>query len=39
VDAGARQDAEFIVQRNEETRPLWAPLLDAPPPNVSFLFD
>ena len=32
--------AEFILQRNEETRPLWEPLLAAGlPPNASLLFD
>lgn len=31
--------AEFILQWNEETRALWAPLLDASPPNLSLLFD
>jgi len=32
---------EFILQRNEQTRPLWEPFLEqaSPPPNVSFLFD
>jgi hypothetical protein len=32
---------EFILQRNEETRPLWSALEAAGPlpPNVSFLFD
>ena len=30
---------EFIVQRNESTRALWERLLEAPPPNMSLLFD
>ena len=32
---------EFILQRNEQTRPLWEPFVNlaSPPPNVSFLFD
>jgi len=32
---------EFIMQRNEQTRPIWAPMLalESLPPNVSFLFD
>lgn len=35
------QDVEWIVQANEETRPLWEPLLTEakPPSNVSLLFD
>jgi hypothetical protein len=34
-------ELEFIVQRNDETEPLWQDLLRDPPAtnNVSFLFD
>ena len=31
--------AEFIIQRNTETQPLWEVLERDPPPNMSFLFD
>lgn len=30
---------EWIVQRNDETRPLWEGLLEDPPSNMSLLFD
>ena len=32
-------DVEFIIQRNEETEPLWRHLEPNPPANMSFLFD
>jgi hypothetical protein len=31
--------AEFIIQRNDETQPIWEVLERNPPPNMSFLFD
>lgn len=33
------KQVEFIMQRNEETRPLWELLQDDMPPNVSLLYD
>mmetsp|Transcript_22796 Transcript_22796/g.70640 ORF Transcript_22796/g.70640 Transcript_22796/m.70640 type:complete len:126 (-) Transcript_22796:241-618(-) len=30
---------EFIIQKNDETRPLWEPLLANPPPNMALLVD
>mmetsp|Transcript_81158 Transcript_81158/g.161443 ORF Transcript_81158/g.161443 Transcript_81158/m.161443 type:complete len:282 (-) Transcript_81158:24-869(-) len=35
----ALPEVEFIMQRNEETRPLWERLLESPPSNMSMLFD
>ncbi|ETV92486.1 hypothetical protein H310_13175 [Aphanomyces invadans] len=32
-------DVEWIVQTNQETKPLWTALLATPPPNMSILFD
>jgi len=32
-------EAEFIIQRNEETRALWEGLAQSPPRNMSFLYD
>ena len=32
-------EVEFIIQRNVATKPLWERLVDAPPPNISILFD
>ena len=37
--AAALPHVEFIIQRNGLTRRLWEQLDDAPPPNLSFLFD